>query len=67
MNFLKVRTTWSAIELGFLKISTTSAGIVLGMYFYEELRTSFIAIFGVFIFTTIVAGYLWIRKVRQED
>jgi hypothetical protein len=67
MDFLKIKTTWSALELGCLKISTTSAGIVFGMYFCEELENSFNLICGIFVFTSIIAIYLWVKKVRIEQ
>jgi hypothetical protein len=65
MNFLKKHTTWSALELGILKIATSSAGMVLGMYFYEELKNSFLLISIIFVVTTIIATYLWVKKINN--
>ncbi len=65
MNFLKTKTSWSNIELGIFKICVLSAGIILGMYFFEYLKKYTLQISGVLLFTSIITVYLWIKKMKE--
>ncbi len=66
MNFLKIKTSWSNIELGILKICLVSIGIILGVYFHEVLK-DYLLLFGILYFTTgIVTGYLWIKRIKSQ-
>lgn len=65
MNFLKIKTSWSNLEIGFLKVCVLSMGIIIGVYFYEFLK-DYLLVFGtIFIATGIWAFYAWVKKMKQ--
>ena len=65
MNFLKIKTSWSNFEIGFLKLCIMSMGIIIGIYFYEYLK-NYLVVFGtIFVITGIWAFYSWIKKMKE--
>jgi hypothetical protein len=65
MKFLKRRTIWSNGELGLIKTSMASLGIVLGLYFSRYLE-DFVGIFlAIFIVSAILTTLLWAGKMQK--
>ena len=64
MNFLKIKTCWSTLELGLLKICLLSSGMLITLCFYEYIKMYYLCITGVFIVTTIIGVGLWIKKIK---
>ena len=64
MNFFKIKTSWSNIELGLLKICVGSAFIIIGTYFHE-FHKNYLTLFAVlFILTAIWTFSLWMKKMK---
>lgn len=66
MNFLKIKTSWSNIELGLIKICVLSAGIILGTYFHVYLKNHLQLLGMVFLVTAVWTIYLWVKKVKHK-
>ena len=66
MNFFKIKTTWSNIELGLLKICVGSIYLVIGAYFHKFIKDYFIVFVIVFIITAIWTFNLWLKKMKTK-
>lgn len=67
MNFLFIKTLWTNIELGLIKISATAFGILLGIYFSEFLKSYLVLLGIVFVITAIGGIILWVKKTSTTD
>ena len=67
MNFLFIKTLWTNIELGLVKVCATAFGIILGIYFYEFLGGYLVLLWIVFIVTAIWGIVMWAKKISTTD
>jgi hypothetical protein len=65
MNFLKIKTSWSNVELIVLKLCIASAYVLVGAYFHRIVRHHYILVLAVFIITVAWSVYLWLRKMKE--
>lgn len=67
MDFLKVKTCWTNLELGLIKVCVGSLYISLGIYFYEFLK-DYLIVFGIlFIITAIWTFILCLKKMKVSS
>jgi len=66
MNLFTIKTSWSNIEIGLIKICVGSGFIIIGTYFHEFLK-DYLILFGVvFIVTAIWTFILWVKKMKTQ-
>jgi hypothetical protein len=67
MNFFSIKTSWSNLEIGLIKICVGSLYIMVGIYFHEFLK-NYLLFFGIVFFVTAIwTGYLWLRKMKEAN
>ena len=64
MNFFKIKTSWSNLELIPLKICIAAAYILVGAYFHGFVRQHWMALLVLFGVTVIWSVRLWITKMK---
>ena len=67
MNFLKMKTTWTNLELVPFKVAIASAYVLLGAYFHEYIRAYYLAVVVLFFVSTIPTIYKWFKKLKSEN
>jgi len=66
MNFFTRKTTWSNLELIYLKLAIASIYILIGAIFWREVKT-YAGILGIlFGITVMISMYLWIKKMKEN-
>jgi len=67
MNFFKLKTTWTNIELIALKLCIASAYILVGAYFHNFVRKYYLLFILLFAITVVLSLYMWIAKMKREN
>jgi hypothetical protein len=67
MNFFKIKTTWSNVELAIFKICVASGGVLVGAYFQKFISSYYVPIIIIFAVTYILTGYLWLTKMKGKN
>jgi len=65
MNFLKIKTSWSNLELGLIKICVGVIYMIAGVYFHEFLANYLLILAAIFVITAIWTFLLWIKKMKE--
>ncbi|MFZ4398983.1 MAG: hypothetical protein ACOYO1_03025 [Bacteroidales bacterium] len=66
MNFFNIKTSWSNLELGILKICVGSVYIIIGSYFHEFINKYIFLFAAIFLATAIWIFSLWIKKMKNS-
>ncbi|MEI6697183.1 MAG: hypothetical protein WCO13_14100 [Bacteroidota bacterium] len=67
MNFFKIKTSWSNLELGLFKICVASIYLVIGIYFHEFLGKYMLLFVSIFIVTVVLVFSLWLKKMNKGE
>ena len=65
MNFFKIKTSWSNLEIGLLKVCIGSVYILIGSYFHEFIKNYWLLFAAIFIITAIWVFNLWLLKMKK--
>ncbi len=60
--YLTRKVSWSAWQLGVLKLSMVSFGIILGSYFADFWKPLMLLLWAVFIATAVWASVMWLQQ-----
>lgn len=66
MNFFKMKTSWSNLELGLFKLCVGSAFVLVGAYFHQFIQVYYVPIIVIFVISTIAIVYLWLQKIKTK-
>lgn len=67
MNFFKIKTTWTNLEIGILKMSLGSIFILLGSFFHDLIRDYYFPISIIAIVGVLYTLVLYFKKVKNVE
>ncbi len=65
-GYLTKKVQWGPWQLGVLKLSMVSFGIILGSYFAGFWKPMLLVVWVVFIITAILSTVMWLGAVRKK-
>ncbi len=67
MNFLKIKTSWSGLELWFFKLVVFSCGILMGAYSHEIIFPYRLPLMILTAIGCLFILMLWLKKLSKSD